>query len=440
MIRDGLTLKKKMVRKGTKSIKKRKYKENLFSSVIQAIKTYEITKIGKSFAYIRDPYGIMYLLDPFGINLTPDQLIGGVEEAEITCKEFFEAIEDGKIDEILPRMTAEEKLWCDGIANNRFKINRTEVLRAITYDLGIPWEEVKKVWSFQPDPIPIAFALGSDRLKVERLTPVIGIPFEIIASGFREEFLRFPCGVISDENNFKYLQIHKDGDVFKVFDLEKNEITNSFLPFWTDFFKKIGISYAVEARLNQKGDLEVTDILCWNDLWIYDQPYYERRKFLWHFEPFTSTYIQCNDHEDLKVALKEFHSNAVVMNLNKAYDPRRHDSHIMINRELEEVTLRVGGKRGGRGKAFLNTFDKHPVFEVPIKIDKEDWGDYVRVSASGKVSKVASTGYADSWADVAKIFDLPMDYTEYRKNKTLPKCKWIEEKPEEEGERNPSSG
>lgn len=435
MIRDGLTLKKKVVLSHWENITKFEYKENFLISIIHAEKMYRNTKVARSFAYINDPYGIMLLLNPIGVNIEDFDLENGAEYPTLSCREYYEAIVEDRVEDIVDRMTAEEKFYCILWSKRKIPITSPEgILRAISFDIGLKWEYVRSVWTLQPSPAAVAFALASHRVKTELFTPAIGIPYVMIEPSNLVEKIRYPCMVteLYDGDDYLHIQIHKDGDVFEAWTIEesvKDEPMGLWLPpDLYSFMRDIGISYVVEAYLGPDDELWVTDVLCWNDIWMHDRPLAERVKFSWHFEPYTPLSYVCKRREDLDVALDDL-GCVCVRNFNSVYDPSVRDSHIAIQPDSQTVFLEVGGMKGGFKNSFLKTSDNKAVFKLNCELtpdEKEkEYGGVVEVFRDGTIKRVDTKMRPSDWATVATAFKFDLDYDVWRDGRMFPECIWV---------------
>jgi hypothetical protein len=71
------------------------------------------------------------------------------------------------------------------------------------------------------------------------------------------------------------------------------------------------------------------------------------------------------------------------------------------------------------------TNDRKAVFEVPIKIEKEDRGDVVEVMRDGSVIRILEKAeLPDAWIELSNKWDYPSNYDDYGLHKVIPKCKW----------------
>jgi len=429
--RDGLNHRKKRVRKGTKKIKKPEYKKNMFISLINALELYSQFQTPDGFTYLRDPYAILLLLDPIGVDVPLEHQ---AEYPTITCEEYYNAVLEGKMEEILPKMTLKEKMYCQWWAKFNEKPPMGEILELLCKAWNIRQEPVRATYEFQPDPIPIAFGITAPRIKKEPLTPVIGIEYsQIYPSPFPEK-RRFPCCVTKNRfNTEKFVQIHKDGDVFKCFSKGKERDDLISLENYS-YLTEIKHSYVVEGFVDREERLAIYDVLNWNDIWMYRRPLNERLKWLWHFEPLTEAIAIVHTESELRSVVKGFNNNAIIRNLNTPYSHTAGDSHLEIGEQT--VILQVGGRRGGRGFSYLNTSDKNSVFQIPEKIDKEDWGDIVEVNQQGDIIRVMDDNIVpDSWNDVAIKWGKPIKYEDWANSIRLPKCSWFSNSKEIEDER-----
>jgi hypothetical protein len=224
------------------------------------------------------------------------------------------------------------------------------------------------------------------------------------------------------------VQIHKDGSLLKVYEQGKEENMEIEEELY-DFLMNIDGSYVVEGFYAGKDEFVVWDVLCWNDIWIFRRPLAERIKLLWHFSPNNETTLHAWNLNGLKYAEKEWNSKVILRNLNAPYDLTDHSTHIFMGDMT--VLLQVGGRRGGKSNAFLNSSDKKSVFSIPLVIDKEDWGDVVEVNEKGDVLKVMPDGFVpDSWDIVARKWDKPLIYEDWAHGIRLPRCNWISDKEE----------
>jgi hypothetical protein len=418
-----LTTKKKRLKKGAKSFEKMEYKENWLESVIKAVQLAIITGKLEYFTYLKDPYALLLVLTPIGVEREVDS---DKEVNSVTAKEYVEAVLGDDIDSIWDRMTPEEQDWCNFWANGRQDFNPLDILKECAKAWKLSVDNVISTWYFQPDPISLVFGLTSPRAPLEHVTPVVGVPYVMISPSDNVQQLRFPLLINESMHGYTHVQIHKDGDLFTAFSKDealKNYVEDSEpMDLWLDpktfeYLKSIPHTYVVEGWYNGD-DLVLWDVLCWNDIWLYERPLSERVKLLWHFH-------ECRDAPLIVRNKTQIPKDSVYIgrNLNAPYNPARRDTDITIGEAT--VLLRVGGRRGGGRKTYLNTDDGKSIFEVPFYVEKEDRGAVCEVTRDGKVLRILPRKTnVDSWADVCVHLGLHPDYEKYIYGRLLPKCDW----------------
>jgi hypothetical protein len=423
LIRDGLTMKKKRLRKGAKSFAKDEYKENWLDSVIKAIQLASITGKLEYFTYLKDPYSLLLALCPMGVEKEVDSTI---EVNSVTAKEYVEAVLSKNIEKIWDRMTAEEQDWCNFWAEGRQEFSPLDILVECAKAWNLSELNVINTWYFQPDPTSLVFAITSPRAPLEHVTPAVGVPYIMITPTDNVQQLRFPLCIHRSMPGFMHVQIHKDGDLFEVY--EKNDVLSEYLDEVKavnhllteeveEFLKSIPHTYVVEGWYKE-GELHIWDVLCWNDIWLHERPLSERMQLLWHFHEYRD--------EPLIVRYKDQIPNDFMYigrNLNTGYNPNRRDTDIYIGEPT--ILLRVGGRRGGGKKTFLNTSEGRSVFEVPFYVEKDDRGSVVEVTRGGKVVQILPKNTSpDTWIDVCIHLGLNPDYEAYTYGRMLPKAEW----------------
>jgi hypothetical protein len=141
---------------------------------------------------------------------------------------------------------------------------------------------------------------------------------------------------------------------------------------------------------------------------------------LWRFHEWNQERFVVRNWKDLQ----QFEDNYVLRNTNSLYDPTKSDSHIFLTEETQTAVLRVGGAKGKKTPCLV-THDKKPLFELGVKIDREDYGDIVEVSKKGEVVQILRHGTAvDTYSEVMRKWNLPSfeEYSVYR----MPKGSWPE--------------
>ena len=428
IIRDGIDTKQKYFKKSPINVKTTNYKEDLFSDIISVYQIYNETNDLSYARYIKDPYGIALLLNPIGREVEYEDDYS--EYPKITCEQYYKAVLSGDLHGIIHKMTEEEILWMNLFYESK-GLPQEEVITNIAKENEIDIPETIDCWKIQPDVEAMAFALGSPRAVTEGVTPVIGLPLNLSFPSESVDGISFPGMVERDYGNNNLIQIHKDGDLFVVYDKDKREIElteEQKTPLMDE------MSYVLTAWL-MKGKIIVNDILCINDIWLYRRPYLERVNLLWRFAEYSHERLIVRDQEQLTQQIQE-KKNIIFKNLNGAYDPTSRLSIIAISSPIQTCILKVGSRRGGRGISYLLTEDKRPVFEIPAKIEKEDRGDLIEVKKDGTVLRIVKRMKPDTWGQVATKWGYDLDYDKYGKFKRLPRCTWFENYEDEVRRRN----
>lgn len=419
MIRDGLSLNEKIIRRNAKDVETDYYKEDLLISVINLCEFYSETYDVTPAQYIKDPYGILLMLKPFGYQID-NFYKQSADIPTVTCKEYCEAIESSQTDLLTLRMTEVEKFWCNAFANG-FHFNPTDVITAICKGNRIDIKQTLDCWRLQPNTEAMAFALGSPRALMEGVTPVIGIPLNLVVATDAVGKIRYPGIASKYRGKGELIQIHKDGEIFVAYDMDGVEIDLSTINVSP---LEDQMSFVITGFLHHD-ELVVNDILCWNDIWLYRRPLAERIKMLWRFPEYTEENVIVRSPAELTDLLHE-RGRLTFRNLNRAYDPTLRDAIIRVATDVQTCTLSVRGRRGGRGLSYLTTSDNRAVFEIPARIEKEDRGDLIEVKRDGTVVRIVEDGSPDSWAEVGVKWGFDLDYNLYSRYKRLPKCTWFE--------------
>lgn len=416
MIRDGLTTDSKIVRRIPKKIDET-YETDYLESVVRAYDLYLEAKTLEGAKYLRDPYAIALFLEPSGrvLSKIKPKL---QEDGELTCKEYFDAVADNEMSRILPKMTEREYLFCNLAAHGGLGVPKYDVIGLIAKSLGLNVGETLHCWVLQDDVLAISFALASKRAILEGVTPVIGLPLNMIYPSYTTSHIRFPAVVEKIPSKSTMVHIHKDGNLFKIFDSDGKEVDLD--KNIVDKLKNIPSSYVIEGFINGSDQLVIWDVLCWNDIWLYLRPLSERVNMLWRFHEWNQERFVVRNWKDLQ----QFEDNYVLRNTNSLYDPTKSDSHIFLTEETQTAVLRVGGAKGKKTPCLV-THDKKPLFELGVKIDREDYGDIVEVSKKGEVVQILRHGTAvDTYSEVMRKWNLPSfeEYSVYR----MPKGSWPE--------------
>jgi len=411
MIRDGINTGLKHIRRKPKSVSTSDYETDFLESVATFYENYEIEGNLQNSRYIRDPYGISLILDPIGVKIDdfPEK---SPKYGEITCKEYYFAVLEDKIDEILPKMTRKEQLFCDLAGKKALTpMKKREVVRLISEEMGAERDLTLATWDLQPDPDSIAFALGSPRAVIEGVTPAIGVPLKFCYPSHLLDKVRFPC--VAEKNIYdegQMVHVHKTGSDFFVYDIDGRVVD-----FEDAALRDISSSFVVEGAIVD-GKFRVWDLLCWNDVWLHVRPLAERLKMLWRFFEWDRERWVVRSQEQLS----GLEGECVVRNLNSAYDPLGTGSHIFFSGLSRLVFLKVGGRKG-RTTPHLLTKERRAVFEIGVKIEKEDWGDVVEVNRDGVVIKNwGRDAVPDSWDEVeGKLGLLEWEDFQYMRPKVI---------------------
>jgi len=406
MIRDGISTDVKRIGRAPKEIPE-VYETDYLESVIRAHDLFFSTGSVVGARYLRDPYAIALFLEFFGRPVAPPTDSTPVD-GELTCKEYYEAVINDEMDKIVDKMTVRERLLCNLAANDELgelKSKKEEIILEICRGNGIDIKSTMRCWVLQPDVEAISFALASKRAVLEGVTPVIGIPLRMIYPSYKTSNIRFPAVVEKNMFDGGLVHIHKDGELFEVWDEEGR--ARALAPDTATKLKNISSSYVVEGFINF-GQFVIWDILCWNDVWVYRRPLTERVKMLWRFHEWNPERFVVRNWKELQ----GFEDNYILRNANSPYDPILNDSHIFLTEETQTAVLVVGGAKGKKTPC-LTTHDKKPLFELQVKIDREDYGDIVEVSKKGSVVQILQKGTAvDTYSEVMRKWNLP-DFEEY---------------------------
>jgi hypothetical protein len=408
MIRDGLnTNLKRTAGKRPREITTNDYKTDFLSTIANFYEIFEISENIENSRYIYDPYGISLILDPIGvkIDIFPKK---PPKYGEITCKEYYNAIINNKIDEIKHKMTQKELLFCDLAAQNQLKPTPPrEIVKLISKEIGADVKLALATYDIQPDADAIAFALGSPRAILEGITPVIGLPLKMCFPGYETHKIRFPALVEKNKyDKSQLIHIHKDGVKIYVY----NEDGNTFhIPSPLEIkLKKIPSSFVIEGFIDNES-FQVWDLLCWNDIWLHQRPLSERVQMLWRFHEWNMERFVVRSNKELL----KFQGDYILRNLNSVYNPTQLGSYIFLSETIQAGFLKVGGKRGHRTPHLL-TEDSRAVFQIDADIDKDDWGDVVEITQDGTVIKnLGKKAVPDTWSELDNKWGL-IDWEDYQ--------------------------
>lgn len=393
MIRDGINFKSKRVgRKGVDELN-----DEVVFNLANGLRGYLETGEVRYLTFLRNPYSILFIISPYIPDLDPDKFCG---DSFIPMEEFYnECLKGG--DSLYHKVSRDD--W-DILVSYRDNVG-TLSLDSYVKEMSRVWDfdsvRAMEVWEFQPDPISFSFTLGSSRLGIESFTPVIGVKyvFDRLYSNIGD--IRFPCIVLRGYKG-RRVQIHKDGSVFKVF------CGGEEIDFVLEDLVRIPESYVIEGVLRSDGSFIVYDILCWNDIWLFNRPFGERWKYVWHFFKFMPHVFLVNDYFELWHALKEFDGFGFICNLNEKYG---RVFFVDWNRSL--CVLEVGGIKHGGGVSWLKSVDGFGVFKFNRLLSGADYGKKVYVNRNGEIYGLTERP-ADSWVEVAIKFGFVLDYDEYR--------------------------
>lgn len=427
MIRDGISTEPKAVIQMPKDFKTHNYKEDLFLSVMSVYEIYKLTGSVDQAKYVRDPYGIHMLLQPHGISLRDKIATKHSEIPELTCKEYYDLVEEGDVDTLLENLTIREQVACSVMGENH-KLPQLEVIKAIAKGIGADVNEAVDSWLIQPDVSAMAFGLASERAVLESVTPVIGIPLRPIVPSDIHENIRFPASASFYLYRDMLVHIHKDEDFLKAFDIDGNPV--KLHEDIEEFFKDIGISYVVEGFILDRDfeypedSLIIHDILCWNDIWVYRRPWAERMNMLWRFGYWMDESFVIKNAKQLKQRLEEA-GELLIRNLNSPYNPTRFDSHIHLDLRQQTVILEISQKKGRSRSLFLKTSDDKYLFEIDKILDKREKGGTVEVKKDGTIIRRMDGISPDRWREISAKWGLPEDFKEYPDK--IPKAKWLKD-------------
>jgi hypothetical protein len=353
MIRDGITTDIKRIRRIPKKVDD-VYETDYLESVVRAYDLFESLGSVEGAAYLRDPYAMILFLEPIGVKL-PENDENVPEDGVLTCQEYYEAVINDKIDEILPKLTVRERIFCNLAAEGKIKIPKDQAIHEICRKNGIDVRVAMDTWILQPDVEAISFALGSERAVLEGVTPALGIPLKTAYPSYTTSNIRFPAVVEKNPFRNKLVQVHRDAELFIVFDDEGKETVLD--PKVKVALQNIASSYVVEGFINNFGQLIVWDLLCWNDVWLHRRPLTERVKMLWRFHEWNQERFVVRNWKELQ----QFEDDYVLRNTNSPYNPASSTSHIFLTNETQTAVLVVGGAKGKKTPCLV-TIDKKPLF------------------------------------------------------------------------------
>lgn len=371
-----------------------------------------------TYKYLRSPAGLSMALEPIGAKL---DFSDGADYPELLSHEVYHALVNDELEEIEDKLTIEEKQYLNYIATYKFTPPREKILRTFCLDRGIDVGECIDTWHIQPETTAIAYALASKRARLEGITPVIGIPLKMVVPSTNVGKIRYP-GVVTKYHKNK-VHIHKDGELFEIYDVSGKQFGSNTSPPTGLSLPQAGMSYVLEGFI-EGNKFIASDILCWNDIWLFRRPLAERIKLLWHFFDFTEKVFVVRNQDELNKVKNEL-KVVNFRNLNSSYDPTAFDGAIKVEGDIETVILKVSGRRGGRKKSYLVTNDRKVVFEIPVQIEKQDRGDVVEVQRDGTVIRILEKQeHPDNWIELCNKWDYPLDYSTYGVDRLVPKCKW----------------
>ena len=411
VIRDGLSTDKKFLLSTSVRHDNVYVEGDLFFSVVSAYNLYKKTQSLEGYKHIQTPDGFYLALTAFGADV---DVAGGAEYPTLTSKQVLLK----SIEEIIDKLTVEEKEYLREMDNIQFKPPIEDILREYCKNRYIDISECIDTWRLQPDLEAISYAITSNRATQEGITPVIGKPVNLCAPVSNLSKRRFP-GIMTKYHENR-VQIHKDGDFFITYDSAGHELTNFPPEKAISHLKEAGMSYVISG-FNEDGEFIVDDVLCWNDIWLFRRPLSERLQLLWHFYDFMEEMLVVRNEDEYEVAHKELGS-VLFRNLNSPFDPASIDNSVKVVEADTPMILEITGKRGGKQNSYLATGDKRIVFKAPKIVTKEERGKLVEVSKDGVILQIFEEGdEINYWSDLANEWGMPLDYSEYKR---VPLSKW----------------
>lgn len=424
MIRDGLNTYPLVIHPKTKLKEEITYKEDFFDTVVGSYNAYQVDGSINYFQYLRDPYALLLLTDVFNFKL-PDDWPEYMKEPQITCKEVVNALiseDKDQIFETLGRMTQPEQAFIFLLSTrDTALVPPLPFFQVIGKSLGLRGVEVEDAWCLQPNPTAMSFGIVHERAQTENVTPAIGIPVILEPATNRVEKINFPC-VVERFPTRDRIQIHKNGELFKVFKEGKEIKLEDKV---AQPLKELGATYVVEGYLLENNSIEICDLLCWNSVWYHRRTLSERLKMLWRFHDWGIERATAYNHVDITNIIKEWGDDIIIRNLNQRYNPELSNTRIQINMGGRHSLLEIGNVKGQKGRSGLKTSDKKAIFMLSTKVNPEENGTIVEVDRRGKVYKVLEKSVVpDTWENTAHNFQLDKDYDKYGKYRRLPEVKW----------------
>ena len=369
MIRDGIITDEKSTRWGKKAWKSIKLQDNLTNMKFQSW-TYMTDLIWETgdyeyFKQIMDPYALMLYLGIYEPVNIPEVSEKCVDE-DLRCKEVWGVLKRNDKEEIMELVkktddSGEKYLRKIAKGKNINDITVKEILRAITKYRVFFIEDAYNSWVLQPDPEAFAFSVISNytirkRILTQfRITPAVGVPINMMEPK-RNRLIRFPCYVSENLFSWDRVQVHKFHDEVRIFD--KNGRKFEYKEETMKEILKLQISGLFDAVVSEEGKIRFYDILCIQDVWVYDRPLTERIKYFWNFAPNDVKSNVCWSWEEIAKLWK--HENVLVRNLNREYSPVLKDAWIFPFSQI--VQLKVKGKGEGKYGHSLQTLDNKIVF------------------------------------------------------------------------------
>lgn len=384
--------------------------------------------------YITDPYAVLLLLGlpknielPLGVK--NQHQIDDVERSW-DCKRVYEALmAKGTEEEIfeahkelIENMGPLEFVYLKEIAQNRRpqNISTKTVLRELTKDREIEFEELYYVWVLQPDPEAIAFMVTSGyvgrqpprTLGNQRVTPLAGRPIRFMPVGDRKRDVFFPC-LVQPFYEGKRIQIHKTTEDTWFFDEDGRSL---IIPELEERVGKYSHNGVIDGIIKNDGEFVAVDLLQINDVWIYDRPLTERVRFFWRFHDLFTPQMLVRNYKEFYSAIEliqvDRKTGIVIKSLNRPYCPVS-TTGIIWWKSQPIIQARIGKVLGRTKQVVLQTQDYKMLFSLPDDmLEDEEWmddlkGRIVDVDRDGRILGFRDDLIeANTWEEVSEEWDL----------------------------------
>lgn len=420
MIRDGIILDRKNPKPNSQPVRTT-LKAMTFEDLCKLLDHVNATGEFEYIQHLRDPYALMLLLGVYEKVNLPDVMANPAFYKEnLLCQRVWELLKEGnpfKIGPLVEKVSQLGQYYLHLIAEgkNLEGVTVEIALRELSKVRQFEFRDAYHTWVLQPDPEVLSFAVISDYTSndshsaTQRVTPAVGVPFNLVHVGTDRYDIRYPCAVALFYPDADQIQIHKDLGQWKIFDAMGNDyiINNNWIKICLGALKVDGVFEAYYRP--STGYIYFSDILCLNDVWFHNRPFAERMQFLWHFSPHVLSYMVI-DHAYPTHELSQLMVDGAMLmfrNLNRIYCPLYRDN-IMVPGLNTTIQAKVKRTPGKNGRFVLQTGDGVNLFTFGTdRIARDDVGKVVDVNQDGVVLQYRfDLKEAQDWDEVAEIWGI----------------------------------